>query len=195
MTIRKMDPTDLDAVARVHAEAFPGFFLTRMGSRFVRFYYACCLEYEQGICRVHVDEEGEVNGFVAGFVDPAFFYTSFAKRKIEMIGPILHGFLRDPSVLWRLLYNVKRVGAASYEYGDVELSSIGVGGQGRGVGSALLKAFLEDVADLGLGSVTLTTDAEGNENVNRFYERSGFTREGTFDSGGRAMNVYRMELD
>ena len=56
-----------------------------------------------------------------------------------------------------------------------ELASIGVDPQvsKRGIGG-LVAAFLAESKRRGADEVYLTTDAEGNERVNVFYERLGF---------------------
>ncbi len=41
--------------------------------------------------------------------------------------------------------------------------------QGKGIGTALVKAFLEEAYLRGLKRVVLTTDRSGNDAVNHFY--------------------------
>jgi ribosomal protein S18 acetylase RimI-like enzyme len=67
--------------------------------------------------------------------------------------------------------------------------------QGRGIGKDLTVAFLEEARRRGLAMVSLTTDRDGNEGVNRFYVNLGFqcTRS-TVTPEGRTMNEYVLHL-
>jgi ribosomal protein S18 acetylase RimI-like enzyme len=67
--------------------------------------------------------------------------------------------------------------------------------QGRGLGQALVRAFLEEAADRGLKHVDLTTDKNNNDSVNQFYQRMRFRCSRTFvTSEGREMNEYVIDL-
>ena len=67
--------------------------------------------------------------------------------------------------------------------------------QGKGIGQALVWAFLEEAAQRGLRQVDLTTDRDDNETTNRFYQNMGFVCERTFVTPeGRAMNEYVIGL-
>jgi ribosomal protein S18 acetylase RimI-like enzyme len=75
-----------------------------------------------------------------------------------------------------------------------ELTSIGVDpeGGGRGIGSALVEAFVAAARDAGAGGVRLTTDRDDNAEVNAFYRRRGFALHATYEAAaGRFMNEYR----
>lgn len=52
MIIRKMVASYLGSVVAIHKEAFEGFFLTRMGPRFLRAYYQAVLDFEASISLV-----------------------------------------------------------------------------------------------------------------------------------------------
>jgi ribosomal protein S18 acetylase RimI-like enzyme len=68
--------------------------------------------------------------------------------------------------------------------------------QGKGIGQALVRAFLDEAARRGLCQVDLTTDRDHNEATNCFYQNLGFTCERTFTTPeGRAMNEYVINLD
>jgi len=84
-----------------------------------------------------------------------------------------------------------------YKEGVGSLLSIAVipEAQGIGVGKALVVAFLNRAAALGLRAVDLTTDAIDNESANRFYLRMGFVQTRVFSTPeGRRMNEYEIEL-
>lgn len=57
--------------------------------------------------------------------------------------------------------------------------------------TALVVRFLSEAQAMGARTVSLTTRAGNNDNVNRFYQRAGFTWRRTFAMpGGRRMNEY-----
>jgi colanic acid biosynthesis glycosyl transferase WcaI len=200
-TVRAARANDLARVAAAHEAAFPGFFLTLMGRPFLRAYYRMVLEYPKGILLVCEDESG-VFGFVAGCLEPEGFYRAMRARRLAFVWPICLGVLAHPTTLPRVLANVRKVrgggdsppprpGAAC------ELTSIGVdpSASSRGAGQALARAFNAAAAAAGAGFVFLTTDAEGNDRVNAFYEKLGFTVDQRIEhAGGRAMNLYGMDL-
>ena len=59
--------------------------------------------------------------------------------------------------------------------------------QGKGIGRALALAFLREAARRGVKEVDLTTDATGNEAVNRFYEGLGFVCEKEYTTPERRL--------
>jgi ribosomal protein S18 acetylase RimI-like enzyme len=200
-TVREARASDLARVASVHEAAFPGFFLTLMGRPFLRAYYRMVLEYPTGILLCAEDETG-VFGFVAGFLEPAGFYEKMRARKLAFLWPAALGVLAHPTTLPRVLANVRKVRGGgdappARQGAACELTSIGVdpAASSRGAGQALVQAFSAAAAEAGAGFVFLTTDAEGNDRVNAFYEKLGFTVDARVEhGGGRLMNLYGMDL-
>jgi colanic acid biosynthesis glycosyl transferase WcaI len=192
--LRPAVSSDIESIAKVHEAAFPEFFMTRMGRRFLREYYLLVLDYPDGLMLVS-GQESEVEGFVAGFVNPAKFYAYLSGRRRRLFWPSLMAIFRQPQLLPRVLYNRKRVASASVqdEPGSCELSSIGVlpGSAGRGHGRRLIDGFCVEARRRGCMRIVLTTDLLQNDAVNAFYRRNGFTLERSFASGGkRWMNEY-----
>lgn len=196
MIIRDMRASDLDAVVPIHEAAFDGFFLTRMGPRFLRAYYQAVLDFQASIALfAHDSESDHALGFAVGFGDPKGFYALFKQRRNRMLPAILMAVLRDPGLAPQILRNVRRVDAQSQQPVDaVELSSIAVGAPGRGVGGLLLEAFAEKARAEGSNMLILTTDAEGNDPVRAFYEARGFSLDGYEDRGERRMCRYVRSL-
>lgn len=196
MIIREMKPSDLGAVVAVHKKAFDGFFLTRMGPRFLRAYYQAVLDFETSIALVaHEIDSNCVLGFAVGFSDPQGFYTLFGQRRKRMLPAILLAVVRDLGLVPQILRNMRRVEAqAEQPLVAVELSSIAVGVPGSGVGGALLEAFMDKARSKGSDRVILTTDANGNDSVRGFYEACGFRLEGTETRGARELCCYFREL-
>jgi ribosomal protein S18 acetylase RimI-like enzyme len=198
VTIRSMTVADVREVARVHIEAFPGFFLTFLGPGFLRELYRGIVRDPDGIAFVAV-RDGACAGFVAGSASPAGLYKRLMKRRIVAFA--FHAglaFLRKPSVAPRLLRAFTRSSEAPpAESGRAELMSLAVlpGNQGGGLGGRLVEAFVESVRSRGGAAVFLTTDAVGNDAVNAFYERLGFVRSRRFATPeGREMNEYSLQV-
>ena len=196
MTIRPMEPSDLEAVVAIHTEAFSGFFLTRMGERFLKIYYELVLEFDSSIALVaHDTESRSVSGFAVGFSNPSRFYAEFSRKRRRMLGVITLAVLRDPTLILQIIRNILRVESqAGHTIDAVELSSIAVGVQGQGMGALLLEAFLDNARSEGLHAVYLTTDAVDNSAVRKFYESRGFLLDGYEDRGGRRMCLYSKPL-
>ena len=198
LQIRAMDLTDLDDVVAVHFQAFPGFFLTRMGPGFLRGYYRTVLDFTGSIALVACDSDaaGTVSGFVVGFCEPHRFYTLFSQRRRRLLPSMVMAVLRAPCLIGEILRNVRRVGNQQDQLhpGVVELSSIGVAGQGSGIGGQLVEAFARAAAAAGAHRIMLTTDRDDNDAVRAFYERRGFMFDGFEDRGERALCRYHRAL-
>jgi len=196
MVIRNMVSADLSEIIKIHKEAFKGFFLTRMGSPFLRTYYQTVLDYKGSISIVAKDAETDcILGFAVGFGDPDEFYSLLAKRRTRMLPIIALALLRDPTLVPQVLRSKRRVEAEAQQPIDaVELSSIAVRAQGSGVGRGLLNSFINKARITGAQRLYLTTDAVGNGPVRRFYEVHGFTLQGYEARGDRKMCCYVKSL-
>ena len=197
--LRKLEAADLDGVVAVHCAAFPGFLMTLLGPGFLRSYYQTVLDCDDAIFLGRFDDAGRLQGFVAGFARPASFYAMLAKRKRRMLVAAAFHLLRRPALWARVLENAGATSqrATENEPGAAELASIAVlpGAQGKGHGRALIEAFLSAARPLGATRVDLTTDADGNDGVNRLYASAGFQRSGVSTRrGGRRMNHYTIPL-
>jgi ribosomal protein S18 acetylase RimI-like enzyme len=195
---RPATAADLGPIAGLHVRAFRGFFLTQLGRPFLVQYYRAVLEYTAGILLI-AEVGHSAAGFVAGFCRPNLFYRSLRRRALSLGIAMAPALLRHPAVVRRALADFRRTGAN--ESPDdaclAELSSLAVepATGGRGVGKALVIAFVEAAAGRGAGSVYLTTDAVENDAVNRFYCHLGFETTRTFEAApGRFLNEMRLEV-
>ncbi|MBK9137235.1 MAG: hypothetical protein IPM17_00440 [Verrucomicrobia bacterium] len=76
--IRPLRTEDLVRVCAIHEAAFPGFFLTFLGSAFLAEFYGAFLREEQGIALVAVEQGGHrVIGAVAGPLVPRGFLAGW----------------------------------------------------------------------------------------------------------------------
>ncbi len=196
--VRDAERADIPEIVRIHRAAFPGFLMTLLGPAFLRRYYETVLDYEKRVFVVTVDQQGRLQGFAAGFLHPADFYKLLGARKRRMmLAGALHVAVR-PMVWARVIENMGQVGQRAQAESKaaakaVELASIGVSPVvgGKGWGKALVLGFIRRARDVGGRVVELTTDADGNQRVNGFYQGLGFSLVTTsVRAGGRKMNHY-----
>jgi len=189
MKIRSMQRGDLDAVVAIHVAAFPRFFLTFLGPRFLRLFYAAVIA--DGIALVATIDD-RVAGFVVGMLDSRSFYRRLLlKRFVHVAIAILPVVLRHPSTFLRVAR--RGVGRAFQPAPGAELMSLAVHPreQHRGLGRALVEAFVARVREAGEENLWLITDAADNDGVKKFYETLGFTARRSFTNAeGRALVEY-----
>lgn len=190
MQISHGTAVDVDAVAKVHIDAFPGFFLTRLGYGFLYELYKGFLDHPDGIFLVAKDEQGMLVGFAAGTVAPDHFFSDLRKQRAASF--LLHAIpalLRSPSLVVAKLYSAifYRGDKPSSLEGGALLSSIGVSPSvvGKSVGKELLARFEQEAFSRSAPFVYLTTDEVGNDRVNQFYVRNGYVVEARFMQGGK----------
>jgi ribosomal protein S18 acetylase RimI-like enzyme len=204
--VRPMTQRDLPEVVAIHRAAFPNFFLSFLGPRFLRVFYGFIAR--EGIAIVAL-ADGKLAGFVAGVLEPRRFYRRLMTRRFAQLAlAITPVVLRHPSTLARVVRRARqRTSAAlgdrrpgtddrrpdpieNHEPIGAELMSLAVdpGHEHRGIGRALVAAFAERVAAAGERRLWLTTDAADNDRVIHFYESQGFSRSREFVTAeGRAM--------
>ncbi len=187
--VRPMTQRDLVAVVAIHRAAFPKFFLSFLGPRFLRVFYGFIAG--EGIAIVAL-AEGKLAGFVAGVLEPRLFYRWLMRRRFAQLAlAITPMVLRHPSTLARVTRRARqRTSAGNHEPAGAELMSLAVdpGQEHRGIGRALVAAFAGRVAVSGERRLWLTTDAADNDRVIHFYESQGFLWSREFVTAeGRAM--------
>jgi ribosomal protein S18 acetylase RimI-like enzyme len=175
--VRVAGDDDAGALVRLHLEAFPHFFLSRLGPAFLRKYYSALLLHRAGIVLL-AEDRYEPCGFAAGSSDPADFYSEIRRRRLELALCAVPALVRMPSLIRRLLIDAERVSVESIAGGDsvCELASLAVGRAARrhGLGTQLVRAFAAKAAERHCAGVTVRTDALGNDSVVEFYKRLGF---------------------
>ena len=192
VNVRAMSTGDLAAVVAIHLAAFPNFFLTFLGPRFLRELYSAVMR--DGIALVATDGD-LIAGFAAGVVGSKSFYRQLFRRRFIPVGlAIVPAILRRPSTLFRVLRRVSQrtTGEGSATSG-AELMSLAVDPQQQrhGVGRVLVEAFAERARAAGAENLWLITDAVDNDRVKKFYESLGFTRRRSFTNAeGRALEEY-----
>jgi ribosomal protein S18 acetylase RimI-like enzyme len=187
--VRPMTQRYLGDVVAIHLAAFPNFFLSFLGPRFLRVFYGFIVS--DGIAIVALSD-GKLAGFVAGVSEPRLFYRRLMRRRfVRLALAITPTVLRHPSTLARVALRARqRTGADGHEPEGAELMSLAVdpGQEDRGIGRALVAAFIKRVGASGEKRLWLTTDAADNDRVIHFYESQGFSRSREFVTAeGRAM--------
>ncbi|MEW5941369.1 MAG: GNAT family N-acetyltransferase [Chloroflexota bacterium] len=197
VSVRPMAFRDVDEVARIHAASFTGFFLTALGAPFLREFYRFALQ-DPGTIAFVIGEEHRPLGFVMGAVHPANFYRRvFARGWLRFALATIMPVLRNPFVVFRILRRFSAVRQSNFEFEEALLMSIAVRPdmQKHGLGTRLVKAFLAEARRRGKRAVSLTTDRDGNDDVNRFYVHAGFDLSYSYATAeGRQMNWYMIRL-
>ena len=196
--IRKMMPSDVDQVVRTHLQSFPGFFLSELGPKFLSRYYRAVCADQSGIALVGLDQTGRVAGFAAGTANPRGFYTRLLKKQwLKFAAASLSAVIKNPMIIHRLLKALNHPVENPAGQDVAGLYSIGTApeAQGQGWGGKLVTEFLKEARGQGCRRVFLTTDRDGNDGVNRFYQKNGFTIKRQFVTPqGRRMNEYWTDL-
>jgi ribosomal protein S18 acetylase RimI-like enzyme len=197
-TVRLMQPKDVPAAVAVHQRAFPSFFLTFLGPRFLHLLYSKVLDEQGGVALVAEDQGGQVCGFVAGVSDQSGFYSRLARRNwLAFSLTSLQALLRRPKIAARLLRALTYGRSSREAAAQALLMSIAVLPEcnAQGVGQKLVRRFLQAMQDRRVPAVSLTTDRDANEHANRFYQRLGFQLARSYVTReGRAMNEYVIDL-
>jgi ribosomal protein S18 acetylase RimI-like enzyme len=195
VTIRSATLEDISETIAVHKAAFPVFFLTMLGDRFLFELYRGFLQDSSSIWLI-ASHNNRLIGFVVGTTEPAgFFKRLLLYRWPAFIVAGGSGFFRHP------LQIIRRFLAALVYRGEKPrgidkatlLSSIGVSPHyaGRGVGLSLVEHFCQEAFSRGTDHVYLLTDDANNNAANRFYVKCGFSLESSFTrDGARKMNRY-----
>jgi ribosomal protein S18 acetylase RimI-like enzyme len=197
--IRRARVEDLPSIVDLHMRAFPGFFLSTLGHRFLLEVYRGFLNDSHG--RIFVAEtDGTVVGFVAGTLAPdSFFRNLLLCRWFVFAWSASGAILRRPrATIPRLLSALRYRGERPSRLESAALlSSIAVepDSNGLGIGKMLLTAYREEARVEGRRYVYLTTDRNANEAVNRFYLRHSFAAESEIHRpDGRTMVRYVSKL-
>lgn len=191
-----MRSEDVSAVVAVHLRAFPGFFLSFLGPRFLSVLYRAAIDLNE-ITLVAVSD-GKVAGLVMGSAEPGGFFSKLRRaRALQFAYAAIPSVLRRPRAALRVVRALRKPEEAGKAAGTATLLSIAVDPavQSRGLGRLLVRAFLQRAAARGAVRVDLTTDKYDNDPVNTFYRGMGFrvARE-IRTPEGRVLNEYELDV-
>lgn len=192
IVVRDATISDVNAIADLHLLAFPGYFLSHLGRRFLRLFYAFFLVNEVSHCIVAVDDD-KVIGLVAGTLDGTQHYTTFYRRKFVQIAITVGArFLQDPVVrreIVRRAGHLRFAAAALLRPGPqppavpekesdqtpARLLSIAVHPdyRGKGVAERLTGLLISRVCRDGVSRVGLTVKSDNTRAI-AFYKKDGW---------------------
>ena len=176
---RKSKFSDSNQIAKIHLESFPNFFLSTLGYSFLKTYYRSCAKSKEAISICAIDQDDKkLLGFAVGCFNSAGFNKRLIfSNSLEYSYQALLLLFTKPIALIRLYKNLAKNNDKDDKGNYAELLSIGVSPDqnGFGIGQNLLVKFEDQVREKGINNVTLTTDADSNDSVLRFYKKSGYT--------------------
>lgn len=188
MKNRKANRADIDKIVKLHLIAFEGYFLSLLGSRFLKHFYKSFLETDKATLIVS-ERNMDVLGFVAVVFEPEFFFKDLKKRKGFMLFvSALPSLLKRPNLVIRKLIHgfFYRGGNFIKPENAALISSIGVNpsSKGLGVGRSLMKSAEGSATQKNKDNIYLTTDKYKNERVLCFYESNGYSVAKEFKQAG-----------
>jgi ribosomal protein S18 acetylase RimI-like enzyme len=178
ISYRKSNVSDSNQIAKIHLKSFPNFFLTTLGYSFLKTYYKSCAKSKEtiSVCAINYESK-KILGFSVGCLNS----NGFNKRLIfsnfldySHLAILL--LFTKPIALFRLFKNLSKKNDKDDKGNYAELLSIGVSPDQNslGIGQKLLSKFENQVREKGINTISLTTDADFNDSVLRFYKKSGY---------------------
>jgi ribosomal protein S18 acetylase RimI-like enzyme len=191
--VRAATHEDLGFCAALHAATLEAGFFTSLGHGFLRAYYATFIASPHAVARV-ATVRGTPIGMVVGATDSAAHSRWVLRRRGPRIASraAVHLAFRPRTAArfvrtrvaryrqaWRRAHGSQTL-ASTPRASPAVLSHVAVlpGGQGSGVGTMLVSAFLEAARDAGADRVVLVTLA-GDGGAASFYRRLGWTETGS----------------
>lgn len=195
-----MAASHIASVVNVHLRAFPNFFLSFLGPRFLKEFYAAFLHDPDGIALIAEDQRTRsISGVVVGVLYPEGFFSRLLKRRwLPFCLSSIIAVCRNPGIMPRLFRALFYRGGTPLGPPRALLSSIAVCPEAKslGLGSMLLEHWVANVRNREGSGCYLTTDALGNDSVNKFYQRAGWRLDATFiTQEGRLMNRYVIDFN
>lgn len=190
MIARSLTQVEVPAVVAIHLEAFPGYFMSFLGERFLTIYYnelagssygfgAVCLEQQPGT-------SDTVVAFAVCVASPRYFYQDLLRKKWPVIAlSVVPALLKRPSILFKLLKGLAYPKKSPADRNVAILTSIGVSArfQGGGAGSLLLQAVEQTAREKGIKYFS-TGAKRSEEKVVKFYQKHGFVIDEDLENPG-----------
>ena len=164
-------------VVDVHLSAFPNFFLSTLGTGFLRTYFRCFVEHKNGNLIVATMDD-KVVAFAAATSECRGFNTSLLKKNLFAFGcRFLVLLFTKPMAIVHLANNMTKTSEEVEDNEDyAELYSIGTIAvvQGKGIGTKLMERLEVRLKKQGVEKVSLTTDYVDNDATLSFYKKNGY---------------------
>lgn len=184
--VRSAGISDLPAVVSTHSLAFPAFFLTRLGPSALHVYYSAVLMATGGMLVVAISRDVVV-GFAAGTASRRALYWELGRKLPQLGVAAMHAFFSGSVSLKELAELARRFfsglgNSPAYSCAEriagknFELTSLAVNPslQGKGCGKKLVSHVLQKSQHMGMLSMSVFTDALGNDQAISFYHNQGF---------------------
>jgi ribosomal protein S18 acetylase RimI-like enzyme len=193
MNIRSLEKRDIKSVAILHNKAFENFFLTSLGTNFLKIFYNSIIKSKNGIALGAFNENNELIGFAVGTKMKKGFYKEILKNNfILLLFSASKNLIIRPKNIFRLFnsFLAKETSNESFLYFSSLLSiCVDPDKKGANIGKDLLRSF-EVEAFKWNDAISLTTDALNNDYVNKFYVLNGYILTDNFRQSARIMNFY-----
>lgn len=174
-SISTLNYNALDDIVQIHLDAFPSFFLTSLGPKFLRLMYQCHMEHSASDILVAI-ENNKIIGFLAYSEDMSDLYSYMLKKHgITFAWYSIIPFLKNPIILPRLLRAFLKPKEAKQLDKYIYLASAGVTPkiQSKGTYSSILNTILQKYKDSDFQYIIGDTDV-GNGPINHIYHKFGF---------------------
>lgn len=199
VTLRIATVEDIPDIVGVHLNAFPNFFLSRMGYQFLALMYQSFIEQPKGIFTV-ADFRGALCGFCFGLAanGPKDWVISLKYWRLFFLASLKPIFKDFKGTVLRLAgHFLCREQSFKIPENSFFLRSIAVSfsAQGQGIGKMLLDDFEKKSIRFGAKSIVLTTDAKHNQKTLFFYTRLGYVVKKSFrQQGHRKMFLLQKKM-
>jgi ribosomal protein S18 acetylase RimI-like enzyme len=193
-TVRKAQPSDSRAIARLHREIISWALLTQLGEDVVTAFYRAVTQSSVAFCFV-AEDQGTLAGFAAGVCDwPRLRREVMAQawRPLLMVLPSLLWSGR-----WRKIWETGRYTQSGHEGVNAEFLSFGVRESVQGrvwAGAALAYAVMEEFRRRGVARIRGVV-WDQNERAIRFFQGVGFRFVSEFEiHPGERSRTFVMDL-
>lgn len=187
------DSTHVEEIVDCHIESFQGFFLTFLGRKFLGLFYKEVLDSDSGFGTVLLEGERVVGFAIGTTMTPGLYRRLLLRRGARFFVLSLPSLIKKPAIAIRLFRALFMHKTSQKFSSEASLLSIAVRNsvQKSGQGKVLINDFLKMAQGKGAKDLFLTTDAENNDSVNKFYLKCGFELKRTFlTPEKRKMNEY-----
>ena len=181
MIIRKVEVNENRAVAKLHMQVMPDFFLASLGEGFLTTYYKVVLRHPETICLLAEDENKNILGFVLGREKAKGYLKRILKSSLFtfVIEGIKLLFIKPKSLI-RLVRNLDKISKDSsisdtQNYAEIGLIGVSPELKGQGIGHKLFEGFIGILKERNVANLSLTTDMDDNEQTITSYKAWGFT--------------------
>lgn len=193
--VRELSEQDARAASALHVQAFPTFFLSRLGGRFLTRLYSAFAADEK-IVALCIERGGELVAVAAGPVQSQGYLTRLVRaRFFGFASAALPAALKDPRIVTATARRIREGGSEARHGALLASICVAPAAQRQGVGRVLIDAWCAAAVDAGAKCVFLTTDTEANSRTHAFYLTNGWVALGEhLTHEGRRMTTYGRDL-